>query len=212
MPADHRDQPLRGPIDAIERLTGFRLDRRSLLKGAGVGTLALGSVPTLGSLFAGKALAADLIDFHIVAASTPGGKPIGPKVDLLIVGGGGTIHGSFHSVGGRWVHLVGTAAPPFDVFAHGTWKIKELVAWNQIGAALGFAAGVLDVVVTVNPVETGETLELPSSIVCNLEPAGLDTGRREGIYIPGTPVGDFQPLDPAIGATAFMLPEADMMM
>lgn len=198
-------------IDSVTELLGnflpAGLSRRSLLKGAGIGSLALAGLPTIGSIAARPAYAGDLYGFHLVTVSTPGGLPIGPGVDLLVVAGGGQIHGTTSISGsGHFVHLraPNPVAPPFEVVAYGTWQAKELLDFNVIGAGLGFAAGTVDVTLEVTVAGTGDVLTLSSKLVCNLDAAGLVTGLKEGLYVPGTPVGDFEPLHPEVGLTALL--------
>lgn len=193
------------PGDLTELLGKVRsagLNRRRFLKGAGIGSLALASLPTVGSALARKAFAGDLYAFHLVTVSGVHDKP-----DLLVVAGGGQIHDWHVSGWARWFQFrapaPGAADPP-EVVAHGTWSPKELTDFNIVGSALGFAAGILDLVVSGFVVESGATPTFPLRIVCNIEPAGLVTGLNEGVYRPGSPVGDFEPLHPEVGLTAFL--------
>lgn len=78
-----------------------------------------------------------------------------------------------------------------------------MTGWNSIGDAAGFGAGVLDILVDATIAETGDTVPYSGTIVCNLKPAGLVTGRREGFYVPGQ-VSNFEPLHPEVGLTAFV--------
>lgn len=186
---------------AIEHTTGIRLNRRTFLKGAGLGSLALASLPTLGTALAGKAIAGDLLGFHLVTLGSRGGVPIGPGVQLLVVAGAGQVHGDSISGGGRFARLrvPDPAAPPFNLVDHGPWRAKRIIGWAPIGEAGGLVAGVLDVLVDLT-LQSGEVVEDSAKIVCNLGFAGLETELREGLYT-GT---NFEPLHPEVGLTAFV--------
>lgn len=192
------------PGDLTEMLAKVHsagVNRRRFLKGAGIGSLALASLPTVGSALARKAFAGDLLAFHLVTVSG-----VHDKRDLLVVAGGGQFHGSHVSGWGRWFHFLAPIEEGGDPepVAHGTWSPKELTSFNTIGSAFGIAAGILDLVISGFVVESGATPTFPFRIVCNVPPAGLLTGLNEGLYRPGHPAGDFEPLHPELGLTAFL--------
>lgn len=201
MTASGPDQQLNDLAGAITKSAGIPLNRRSFLKGAGLGSLALASLPTLGSALAGKAFAGDLLGFHLVTLGSRGGVPIGPGVQLLVVAGAGQIHGDSISGGGRFARLrvPDPAAPPFVLVDHGTWRAKQVTGWAPIGEAAGLVAGVLDLLVDLT-LQSGDVVEDSAQVVCNLGFVGLETELREGLYT-GT---NFQPLHPEVGLTAFV--------
>lgn len=205
---EQEETPALGEVlKAIESDRGGPVSRRTFLKGAGIGSLGLAALPTLGSALATSARADDLLNIQLVTVSRIP-KPQ-PPVDWLIMAGNGTHHGSHLSGGGNWLHVLfpgPNVPPPWEVVAHGTWRFKELVSLDNIGSALGFAAGVLETWADFWVAESGETLTVPTRVVCNLGPAGLVTAFHEGLYVSDTPAGNFEPLEPELGLTAFVMP------
>ena len=187
--------------ELLAKVNAAGVNRRRFLKGAGIGSLALASLPTVGSALARKAFAGDLLGFHLVTVSgVPNAR------NLMVFAGAGQIHDAHISGWGRWFHFLdpapGAAGPP-EVVGYGTWSPKELTNFNNIGSGGGFAAGIMDWVFNGTPA-SGATITLPARIVCNIEPAGLDTGLHEGLYLPEHPAGAFEPLHPELGLSAFL--------
>lgn len=193
------------------------MDRRTFLKRAGLGTLAL---PALGSAFAGKAFADDLMGFHVVAVSAAEGPPPTPQApaDWVILVGNGQIHGSDGMGGGSLVHIQfpgPNVPPPFNVVGHGMWRCKDLMSKNIIGTYAGLAAGIVEMNIEAMVVELGQWVPAMLKITCNVGPGGLQTGEPEGftLTVPEFPFPPFKPMHPEVGLTAFpMMGGMGMMM
>jgi hypothetical protein len=204
-----------GSVDLLHRFYGeagakrsSAVDRRSFLKVAGAGTVALASLPTLGSALASTAWAGELLGYHVVAVSARGHAPQpGMPQHWVIVVGSGDFHGSHVSGGGSFVHFLNPGAggsPPFEVVADGTWKAREVMNANIIGTYGGLAAGTLELGVDLTVRATRAVVPAMLKIVCNIDPGGLQTGGPEGFTLTtGAPAGPFEPMHPELGLTSF---------
>ncbi len=121
--------------------------------------------------------------FHFVATAVIG------TTDLVIMDGSGHFDVSDGEVegGGGFTH-VNTAAttppttPPLPIKAFGTWHVERIMDYTEIGTYGSFAAGTLMVgIVLVLP--DGTDIPATLTVVCNISPAGLDTGAKEGITL-----------------------------
>ncbi len=196
------------------------MDRREFLKKVGLGSLALGSLPTLVDMAAKPALAANHRGFRFLAISSAGPQ------HLIAMGGQGVFEpsrGASSPVegGGSYFHFSPAARPPFPLVAAGTWKARLLVSYREIGTYGGAAAGIVEFVIDIfrqqpSPATIrGALLRMH----CNLGPGGLQTGETEGyvLSVPGTEFsaggtpGPFRPIPsppPAgsFGLTVLLLP------
>jgi hypothetical protein len=92
--------------------TLLSVNRRGFLKRAGVGTLALGSLPLLGQTLASRASADEEITGFIFAAVSKG-PTIGGVVHTVVVDGAGLITPSRAEGGGAFDHLNNAPTAPF---------------------------------------------------------------------------------------------------
>jgi hypothetical protein len=178
------------------------IERRELLKRAGVGSAALASFPAL----AGTAWADDDDDgsgrrrfyFQSVsgqAATISGGESI-------IMSGCGSF--SHHSVrgGGEFVHFDGTKIPSPDFIATGSWRATRFVSFEEVETWGVGVSGILVIKIKLIPCD-GPIRRAGLRVVCNIGPAGLMTGEPEGfvLTVPGLP--PFSPFHPELGLTFF---------
>ena len=169
----------------METPTLSSMDRRGFLRKAGLGAIALGSVPALAETFATRAFADEETTGFIFAAVS-----IGPTIDgivhTVVMDGAGTITPSNVEGGGAFDHLnnAATAGLPRPFFAQGTWKAKRLVSFDVFGKYGLFTAAVLTMDIEL-------TRELPSrlvapaalQIVCNIPFVPIKTGKEEGFSL-----------------------------
>jgi hypothetical protein len=177
------------------------MDRRAFLHKAGLGSLAVASLPALTT-----AAWADggQTNFHFVALSQA--PPVGGVVPRTNMSGTGQVNPS-RVVGQGSFNIFDNASPvPRTLLAFGTWKAKRLLTFDLIGAYGALAAGVLGVEVhLVREFPSPAVLPATLQIICNLGAAGLSTGQPEGftLSIPDSPYGPFVPLHPEMGITIF---------
>jgi len=175
-----------------------KLDRRSFLKRAGIGSLALGPLP--GLLAAPPAGARGrAAGFNFTAISRAG--TIGSVVHAVNMAGSGTIEEDGVEGGGHFQHYDLASAPPRTIITAGAWKAKQLMSFDPIGTWGVITAGVLVMRIQLrrtipSPAVVAATLE----VVCNVGSAGLDTGQPEGftLTVPGAPFGAFVPIEAGI--------------
>ncbi len=201
----------------------MKVDRREFLKKAGLGTLAVASLPKLADALARPAWAqtGEALYYHLATHSFVGptpGTPAAPQ-DRLMFYGQGTASPAGVTGGGAWNHtrFPGSnppkGGPALPIVAAGAWQAKQYVSFNEIGRFGVLVAGIAEIVVdllrTIPSVATIRGARL--RLICNIGFAGLDTGEPEGIVlsIPGTPFftgetpGPFAPVVPMFGLTAF---------
>lgn len=185
----------------------MRIDRRRFLKKAGLGSLALASLPMLADTLAKPAWAQGRVNFHFFSLSVAGpqgaqppGTPAAPQHTLAMAGQGEfdpSQVASKVSGGGFYVHWLfpGANPPPggtaLPVVASGMWGNGRLVSYRQAGTIGVQAAGVLEIVIDLfrevpsKAVIRGASLK----IVCSVGAAGIVIpGELEGytLRIPGT--------------------------
>jgi len=131
---------------------------------------------------------------------------------LVAVSGSGTFSPSGVEGGGGLLHFDNAPPPPKPVVGAGKWTAKRMVNYAPYGTAGPFAAGILDLEAELNrEIPSPAVIPFKLRIVCNLGPAGIQTGHHEGLMIsvPGTPFvkggpgGQFMPLEPELGLTVF---------
>lgn len=179
------------------------MERKEFLKKAGVGSLALGSLP----LFADVASADDgegRRKFIFQALSrTPTGA------DVIVMSGSGRFRGGDVEGGGEFVHFNGAqlTAPSPAFIATGGWSAVELLSWDEVGTWGRAVAGILTVRARLKPCERPSIPGVTLTVVCNLGPAGISTGLAEG-YVLTLPDGTtFSPF--GAGLTFFTRPCED---
>lgn len=174
-------------------------DRRELLKKAGLGTLALVSLPTLGHLGVRPASANGMkTNFFFVTVSFFGSGPFAG--DLLLMNGSGHFGPGQVAGDGSVTHLSGS--DPTVVVGFGTWKARRLISFTPNGALGAHAAGVLVMEADVLPSVPSGLAPVPATftVVCDLP--GLDSPGDEGVVVVA-PFGTASPSVPPIGATVF---------
>lgn len=197
----------------------MEIDRRDFLKRAGLGSIALGTLPTLISSLTTPAWAQGGTNFTFLAVSRagPAGTPAQPA-HTLIMGGQGHFDPSKVASpvegGGVYTHFTAPGTPPLPIVSSGTWKARLLASYKQIGTYGVFGAGILEMVVDIfaqipsSTVIRGARLKL----VCNVGPAGLSNpGEEEGFtlsilgtdFFTGGNPGPFVPMTPNVGVTVF---------
>lgn len=172
----------------MEAQTLSSMNRRGFLRKAGLGAIALGSVPALAGTLATRAFAEtddDSTTGFIFAAVS-----IGPTIDgvahTVVMDGSGTITPENVEGGGAFNHLnnATTAGLPRPFFAQGTWKAKRLVSFDVFGKYGLFTAGVLTMDVELRR-ELPSRLVVPASlqVVCNIPFVPIMTGKPEGFSL-----------------------------
>lgn len=185
----------------------MKMDRREFLKKAGLGSIALASLPSLIDATKTPAHAQERRNYHFLCVAVAGpqgaqapGTPAAPQQHFLIGGDGSfdlTRVASPVSGGGMYVHWTfpGAGPPPggtpLPVVASGTWGNGRLVSYSSVRTYGVQDTGVLQMVIDLFQ-------EMPSKatirgaalkVVCVSGPAGVAIpGELEGITlsIPGT--------------------------
>ncbi|HXF73151.1 MAG TPA: hypothetical protein VNO79_11135 [Actinomycetota bacterium] len=188
------------------------MDRRTFLRKAGLGSVALASAPGVVSALARPAWADDEHRFRFVTVSTAG--TIDGVTHLFIANGNGRVEGSSVEGFGTWAHVNGADPnPSTNLLASGKWRPVSLVSFTPIGTYGGvLEAGTLVARIVLKRLQpTRATFEGTLTVVCNIGPAGLSTGQAEGvtISIDGAPVGPFVPFPSPLGLTIFIPPLGD---
>jgi hypothetical protein len=181
------------------------MNRREFLKKAGIGSIALASLPAFANALATPALADGQTNFHFTAVSL---GPSGPNLlHTLVMAGDGKINPAQVEGGGSFNHVNNAASLPFPkpLLASGTWKAKRLVSWNPIGTYGLFAAGVLEMEVDlVREIPSPAVIPATLEVVCNIPFVPLLTGKHEGFTLTVDGL-QFTPQVPPVGVTLFTL-------
>lgn len=151
-------------------------DRREFVKKAGVGSLALASIP----LFANAAEGDDRrrgLNYRWMSISR---NP--DETEQIVMNGDGRVNSRRVTGGGNFIHVELGGAPPFPLLATGTWRAKKLVSLDIIGTFGTFAAGILVMDIHMLPVDGGR---IPAQVTmnCNIPPGALFTGLPEGYFL-----------------------------
>ncbi len=172
----------------------MKMDRRKFLEKAGLGSIALGSLPVLAGTLARPIWAADQTNFRFLSVSQA--NTIGGVQHRVNINGDGKITSGQVVGGGSFNHFNNAPTTvPKPLLAFGTWKAKQLVSFRLIGVYGALAAGVLEMEIDLIP-NGGPVTPAKVKVVCNIGSAGLDTGEKEGatLTIPGAPFGPFAPV------------------
>ncbi len=185
-----------------------KLDRRSFLKRAGLGSLALGSLP--GALAPAPAWARGrTVGFNFTAISQA--RTIGGVVNAANMAGYGTIEEDEVKGGGHFQHYDSASPPPRTILGAGAWHAKRLVSFDPIGTWGVITAGVLIMQIELrHTIPSREVHPATLKVVCNVGSGGFETGQAEGftLTVPGAPHGPFVPT--GAGITVFTtLPAGD---
>lgn len=184
-----------------------QIDRRDLLKKAGLGSLALAGASTLGQLLAAPAAAQPSnggghLNFYFVAFSLA--DTIDGVSHRIAMEGDGIISPGHVVGGGAFVHHDAASPIPQTVLGTGSWRATRLISFEIVGTWGVAAAGILVMEIDLVP-EGGKAIPAHLEIYCNIGPAGIFTGQPEGykLTVPGAPFGPFEPLVPPLGLTVF---------
>lgn len=187
------------------------MDRRTFLRKAGLGSVAVASAPGVLGALATPAWADDEDEHRFRFATVSSAGTIDSVTHLLIMNGNGRFGGSGLEGFGTWAHVNGADPnPATNLLASGKWRPLSLVSFSPIGTYGGvLEAGALVARIFLKRLQpTRGTFEGTLTVICNIPPAGLSTGQAEGvtISIDGAPVGPFTPLT---GLTIFIPPLGD---
>jgi hypothetical protein len=189
------------------------MNRRELLKKAGLGSVGLVSLPLLAE--AANA-AGGQPSFHFVSLS--GAKTVDGIAHRVFMAGDGLINSANVVGGGIFWHADGAHGDPAHgvprpLLAWGSWKATGLIDYTQIGTYGSQAAGRLEMEINlVRDFPSPAVIPAMLEVVCNSGfPGFVNPGLDEGFYleIPGTIFveggagGVFEPLSPTTGITTF---------
>jgi hypothetical protein len=186
------------------------MDRRTFLKRAGLGAVALGSVPA----------------FALPAWAEEELKGVGDRRQATFVafGKGPTIDGVEHVAvmngkvifsaeagrafgGGNFTAIDNGPPVPKPILAFGNWKVVKFLDYDtfDLPAYGTIQASILDLGTLAEDGLSGQL-----RLICNVGAAGLSTGEPEGFVLdlPETPSGPlrFEPFDPPMGLTHISTP------
>jgi hypothetical protein len=161
------------------------MNRRDLLKMAGVGSVGAVTVP----FFAKSGEASDgQSGFHFVSLSKA--NTVEGVAHRIFMGGDGQISPANVTAGGMFFHADANTPPPRKLLAWGSWKAKRLIEYHPIGSYGSQGAGFIDMEIDlVRDFPSAAVIPAMLEVVCNSGFAGLSNpGREEGFYleIPGT--------------------------
>jgi hypothetical protein len=186
----------------------MKIDRRKFLKNAGLGSVALASLPALGHAMAAPKGNRNNTNW-VVAAIEPGNTVNGIAYTMAFEGCGFVNPGM--AIGqGSFVEFDNLSLVPHTILASGTWKATNLISTNIIGTYGAFAAGIIEM-----EIELVEDLPVPGvcvpgvllHITCNIPAAGLfNDDEEEGfeLTVPDSPSGTFMP-PVIVGGTVFSI-------
>jgi hypothetical protein len=180
-------------------------DRRNFLKKAGIGSVALASLPALGRSWVTNGASNNQTNW-IFAAIELANTVNGIQYTVAMEGHGFITPGT--AVGqGSFVEFDNLSPVPHTILASGTWKTTGLTSTDIIGTYGSLAAGIIGL-----EIELVEDLPVPGVVVsgvslqitCNIPAAGLFTDEDEGyiLTIPNSPSGPFMP-PVIVGGTVF---------
>ncbi len=179
------------------------MHRKDFLKKAGVGSIALASLPALTDVAwaqddEGRRTWYDFVALSGTAPTLPASEDAIAMRGCGRFGRGGTVDG-----GGHFVHFNGQKIPSLDFIATGEWKATRFVSWHEVGMWGVNVSGILVIRVKLLPCDAQVIRGATLRIVCNLGPAGLVTGEPEGyvLEVPGGPT--FHQFSPNVGLTVF---------
>jgi hypothetical protein len=119
------------------------MNRRDLLKKAGLGSAALAAIPAIGNGLATVALADGAEGFHFVCVS------VASATEILAMQGDGRFNGEEAEGGGRFVHFHGSTV------ISGSWKagkVRSFVDAADFDPNGQFSGGTLDLDIQLRPI------------------------------------------------------------
>jgi hypothetical protein len=164
---------------------GEGMDRRELLKMAGLGSVGVVALPFL----AETAEATDTQSgFHFVSLSQA--NTVDGVAHRFFMGGDGHISPGQVVGGGMFFHADANTPVPRTLLAWGSWKATRLIEYHPIGTYGSQGAGFVDLEINlVRDYPSPAVIPAMLEVVCNSGFAGLSNpGKEEGFYleIPGT--------------------------
>lgn len=147
---------------------------------------------------------------YVFALQGKGGI-IGGVDHRIVMNGSGNFTPDQVDGGGTFVHWNEASGTPKTIIATGRWKPTKVVKHTTQGPGFtpttggtwsGVEAGILDLLVDLFPEGAPPIRGATLKLVCNISPAGIQTGLAEGVFltIPGGPT--FEPITPpATGIT-----------
>ncbi len=191
----------------------MKVDRREFLRKAGLGSIALASLPKFIDALAKPSFAQGKMRFFATVAFSTAGKVEGVEHYLVIAGEGffdpesGQVEG-----GGNFAHQDNASTvTPKTLINVGRWRPTKILSYGkQVGTYARIEASILELQVNLLP-DLGPTRKIEGAtlrLICNIGAAGLTTGEPEGfvLTVPGAPVGPFRPLVPPLGLTHISIP------
>jgi hypothetical protein len=177
------------------------MDRRTFLLRAGLGTVAAGAVPPLVTpIFADDRGT----NFHFDCQVR--GPLAGGVQHFLAMAGCGSFNDHDDEVkgGGSFLHIDFNTPVPKTILASGSWEAKRLTSFQPFGNPYGvFQAGIANLdVVLIRVVPSRLVVPASLRIVCNLGPAGINTGLPESIVLNAGGLAFDQPV---AGLTVFTI-------
>ena len=180
-----------------------QITRRTILKAAGVGSVAAASVPALLPSLNGLAQSPDnghrIFTFVSFSQAPLTSSGVLPRIGL---DGAGTFDPDARWVkGGGNFTLFDQAKPtPKPLIASGFWEATAFVSYDTKG--LGFFGKIQPAILTVLADFEGIGSGLTLKLICNVGAVPLLTGEDEGWQLLDTPAyGTFVPLSPIVGIT-----------
>lgn len=179
------------------------MNRRAFLKRAGLGSIAVGSLPILAERLAIPAWADDIQQgFSFTAISRA--ATIGTVTHAANMAGFGTISPSGVAGGGHFQHYDLASTPPRTIFAAGRWEATRLISFQPVGTWGVVTAGIAVMEVTLlREIPSEAEIAATLKVVCNVGSGGFETGEAEGFTLTVTdaPFGSFVPF--GAGITVF---------
>lgn len=187
----------------------IKIGRRKFLKNAGIGSVALASLPGLGQALAANTGGGNNTNW-VVAAIEPGDTVNGIGYTIAFEGCG-FVNSAMVVGQGSFVEFDNlSGVVPRTILASGTWKATSLINTTIIGTWGSLAAGIIEM-----EIKLVEDLPIPGVVVpgallhitCNIPAAGLFNGTEEEgfeLTIPDSPSGTFKP-PVIVGGTVFSI-------
>jgi hypothetical protein len=188
-----------------------RLDRQRFLRRAGLGSIALASLPALtDNAFAAAQTFGQPVFFHYYSLSKA--AVVNGVAHAVAMSGSGRVTHNDVLASGSYTHFDLAAAVPKPAITSGTWKAKRFLSLHLTGTWGTLAGGVLDMEIELqqvspSPAVIPATLEIVANIgSADLFVAGKDVGFT--LTIPGADYGPFESFGPfplAEGLAVFSL-------